>query len=75
MSAPGTEPTEVAVATARVDGVITLNDIADRLPERTGQGTPESLQPQHREALVRVAELAEQLADALARLPADPSSG
>ncbi|OLE23953.1 MAG: hypothetical protein AUG49_14640 [Catenulispora sp. 13_1_20CM_3_70_7] len=73
MSAPGTEPTVVEVTTTRVDGVIALHDLADRLRRMAGRVRHESTDARLNESLARVGELAGQLADELLRLPADRS--
>jgi len=71
MTAPDENATVIAVQTRRVDGIITLADIASRLRQGPG-GDPRSAaadDPELAQRLDRISELAHRLADELDHLP------
>ena len=70
MTAPDENPTVIVAQTRRIEGVITLAEIADRLRRNAGEGAGRAdTDPATAERLTVIADLAGRLADELAHLP------
>jgi hypothetical protein len=72
MTTPDENGTVIAVQTRRIDGVITLADIAGRLRQGAANSTARTRAargPELAQRLERIRELAGQLADELEQLP------